>query len=450
MKWDSLFFRIVLVMAALAVLSVAGVLVLDEIERLYGYSPVKVFRGIARAQMDQAISTYERYGPEELAFQLTLWDQALPARHIMLDARGHDLVDQRDYSGKLRFRQTSWVPNLLRGWLGMRSEVLVHVKHPSGKYQFLVIPRGEVETARAPLVAAAVALLLTLVAFSWFLSRTLVRPIQALRDAVREFGSGHLEARFRTRRRDELGDLAGAFNDMANRIEKLLTSERRLLQDVSHELRSPLARLGFAIELARTSSGPHAMLDRIKLESDRMARLVDDLLQMARAENDPLERRLEPVSVHELVERLADECKIEADGRGVELALTSAGAGCLTGDPEQLRRAFENVLRNAIRHAPAGSRVEIALRRTGDELAFTVRDYGRGVPEEHLVEIFRPFWREDAGRGRESGGVGLGLAIAQRAVALHRGRIHARNAAPGLSVTIELPVMPVEISAAVS
>lgn len=264
-------------------------------------------------------------------------------------------------------------------------------------------------------------------------------PLRSLEHAVERFGQGDLSARAEARRQDEFGKLARSFNLMAERIETLLTAERRLLQDVSHELRSPLARLEFAVELARTSPDRNKALDRIKKETERLSTLVSELLQVTRAENDPQSRNICAIALRDLIEDVIGDTTVESEARGVSLHLDATASLELRGDRELLRRAVENVLRNAIRFAPEKSTVDVTLRSQADNAVIAVRDYGPGVPEDSLANLFKPFFRVEADRNRDSGGVGLGLSIAQRAVAIHQGQIHARNAHPGLLVEIELP-----------
>jgi two-component system sensor histidine kinase CpxA len=263
--------------------------------------------------------------------------------------------------------------------------------------------------------------------------------LRRLRRTVERFGRGDLSARTHSTRRDEIGDLSRAFDRMAERTETLLNAERRLLLDVSHELRTPLARLRFAVELARTSTDLEKALGRIRKDVERLATLVDELLQLTRAEGDPSSVTPVLVHLHELLRSLVEDCALEAEMQRCELVLNVDRPATLRGERELLRRAVENVLRNAIRHAPEGTAVRVDLGLGADAVTITVRDHGPGVPEESLEDIFEPFYRLGDDRGRSSGGVGLGLSIARRAVQLHRGRLSARNAAPGLLVTIELP-----------
>jgi len=227
---------------------------------------------------------------------------------------------------------------------------------------------------------------------------------------------------------------------MAERIQTLLTAERRLLQDVSHELRSPLARLSFALELVRKNPASNEAFARVKKEVDRMSQLIGDLLQVTRVEGDPGLRNDEPIEIGAFLREIVEDCSLEAMARGCQILMHDDGERSLRGDRELLRSAFENVLRNAIRYTQAGQQVEVRMSGEAGQVVVAVRDFGPGVPEAELIAIFRPFHRVEQDRNRAGGGgVGLGLAIAQRAVFLHHGQIEARNAQPGLLVEIRLP-----------
>jgi two-component system sensor histidine kinase CpxA len=225
---------------------------------------------------------------------------------------------------------------------------------------------------------------------------------------------------------------------MAERIEGLLKSQRRLLQDISHELRSPLARLGVAVELARGGGDAEIAFNRIEREADRLNVLVGELIQVTRAEGDPAGLSTQPLRLDDLIRVIVDDVHIEAERHHIELDMEVSEAE-MEGNPELLRRAIENIVRNAIRYSPEGGRVQVSLKRAGATYRMAVRDFGAGVPEEALAHIFDPFYRVETDRGRTSGGVGLGLAIAKRAVELHRGTMRASNQRPGLLIEIEMP-----------
>jgi two-component system sensor histidine kinase CpxA len=310
-------------------------------------------------------------------------------------------------------------------------------RRPESRYRFISVVQPWFEPPNIlPYYGAVV---LVIAGMGSILAMHLAAPLRRLRRVVDRFGHGDLSARVGSSRRDEIGELSRSFDEMANRIETLLEAERRLLQDVSHELRSPLTRLDVAVDLASTGDDPWASLSRIKREISRLTVLVNELLQLTRAEGDPSALEIEAVRLDDLLRMLTDDCSLEAEARGCRLELRADDACTVQGERELLHRAVENVVRNADRHAPRGTAVEIELMPRDDCFQIMVRDHGPGVPEAQLGSIFEPFFRVEGHRSRESGGVGLGLAIARRAVGLHRGRISARNANPGLIVTIELP-----------
>ena len=276
-------------------------------------------------------------------------------------------------------------------------------------------------------------------ALCYILARTLTSPLRNMQKTVERFGKGDFSARVKTKRGDEFGQLGRTVDQMADRIDLLMKSQRRLLQDISHELRSPLARLGVAVELARGGGDPATALTRVEREADRLNTLVGELIQVTRAEGDPNGLATESVRLDELVKVILEDVHIEADKR--EIILRPNVTECeMEGSPELLRRAIENIIRNAIRYSPEGTQVDVSLTKTPTVFRISVRDYGEGVPEESLASIFDPFYRVEKDRGRTSGGVGLGLAIAKRAVELHHGSMYASNEHPGLRVEIEFPV----------
>jgi len=309
---------------------------------------------------------------------------------------------------------------------------------------------GELELPGVPLSILALALGVS-AGVCFLLARYLAAPVDRLRLATRQMAAGDLNVRVLPqlrKRQDDLGLLAADLDAMAERLRQLLETKQQLLRDVSHELRSPLARLQLALSLARREqSDAERHLARIACEADRLEQLIARTLKLVRLERPAHALEHVEVDVGELLRGIASDVAIEADAQGCQVTLQAAGNLWVSGDPELLRSAFENVIRNAVRYSPAGARVATEARRGGadgaggEAVQVSVRDSGPGVPEKELGSIFEPFYRVDAAREhRSAGGEGLGLAIAARAVALHGGSIVARNAqGGGLIVTVDLP-----------
>jgi two-component system sensor histidine kinase CpxA len=290
-------------------------------------------------------------------------------------------------------------------------------------------------------------LLLALVvgAFSLLLARYLSSPVGVLRRATQRLSDGDLSARVGgpvNRRRDEIGSLARDFDGMAGRLENLVGSQRRLLRDVSHELRSPLARMTVALQLARDREGARAAeaLDRIERETGRLDDLIGQLLLLERLEARSPDAESVDFDLCDLLNGVVDDASFEASSanRSVEL---EARAPCpMRGHPTLVRSALDNVIRNAVRHTAEGTAVEVAIDIDEEGAEITIRDHGPGVPEGQLESLFEPFSRLTDARERTTGGAGLGLAIARRAVEIHDGTVTARNHSEGgLDVSIYLP-----------
>ena len=269
------------------------------------------------------------------------------------------------------------------------------------------------------------------------------RPIAGLKSAFDAFAEEHVEPEVDpsiTRRRDEIGDLGRHFERMARRLARSIGAQRQLLHDVSHEIRSPLARLSVASELARRRPERTVeALERIDKECQRLDRLIGEVLTLARLENDATARLDDYFDLLELLRVIRDDVAFEADAVGVEVTLQVPDREELVmrGNAELLHRAIENVVRNALQHAGGSRRIEILLEPSGqDQVVLRVRDQGEGLGEEELASLFEPFTR-----GRSSAGFGLGLAIARRAVAVHEGSIRAQKAPEGgVEVRIVLPL----------
>jgi two-component system, OmpR family, sensor histidine kinase CpxA len=290
-------------------------------------------------------------------------------------------------------------------------------------------------------------------ATTFILVLLLVRPIGRLRSAARKLANGELATRVaepdgeeRLFGGDEIQGLVHDFNHMAERLEQLVGAQKMLVRDVSHELRSPLARLSVALELAREEA-PEAMaehLQRIEREAGRLNLLIGQLLRLSSMESTNASTRMELFRLQGLIDDLLPDAEFEAQQRSCTVRVTSHCECMVRGNPELIYRAIENVLRNAIRYSGRESVVELAMhceeRSGGRAVTLDISDRGPGVPESELQHIFRPFYRLDDARERDTGGFGVGLAIADRAVRLHHGEVRAFNRPEGgLVVSLRLP-----------
>ena len=280
--------------------------------------------------------------------------------------------------------------------------------------------------------------------FAWLLAMYFSRPIRDLRSAFEAAASGDLAPRFAHLKAgggDELKDLGRDFDKMSAQLSVLMDGQRRLLHDVSHELRSPLARLQAAIGLAHQqpeSIGPS--LERIERESVRMDKLVGELLTLSRLEAASALPVSEDIAAMELIDEIVDDARFEAEQCGRQIDLSGLAIVTVRGDPNLLWRAIENVVRNAIKHSPEEGTVRIDVSANAQTLDIVVHDRGPGVAAEHLGAIFQPFFRSNAATNNVNGH-GLGLAIAKRVIEAHGGSIVANNReGGGLSVAIALPV----------
>ncbi|KAA9129850.1 HAMP domain-containing protein [Marinihelvus fidelis] len=320
-----------------------------------------------------------------------------------------------------------------------------------GRYELVILRRPPPLSLLEPGVRGVVHRLLLAAVIaaivSFFLARYLARPLESLGRASRQLATGDLSARVGAPlvdRRDEFGLLARDFDDMAMRLERLQAANHRLLRDVSHELRSPLARLRVALELARGRDGQPALaeLDRIELEGDRLEQLVDQVLDLLRESSGavPLERSR--FDLGELLSDLVDVVGYEIPDDRRAISLDLPGELPVDANRELLWRAFENLLRNAIRHTGERGSVTVAARLDGrGGVDVIVADDGPGVPPEQLARIFDPFYRVQEARDRHSGGHGLGLAIAAAAVRRHEGQLQACNREQGgLEMGVHLPL----------
>ncbi len=281
----------------------------------------------------------------------------------------------------------------------------------------------------------------------YLLARSLTAPIRKLQKAARRISNGDYSARvdLLKNRGDEISELSHDFNTMVDKTQSLLQSQKRLLRDISHELRSPLTRLNMALGLTRQKFGEaEPYLLRIEKESERIDELIGQLLTLARFQGDVDNHPKEAVNIQKLVTNIVHDVSFEAETDAKIIEIKHLDDVTILGSEEMLSRALENVIRNGLRYTAAKNSVEIDVRKQGNQAIITVLDHGSGVPDDLLLQIFKPFFRVEESRDRDSGGTGIGLAIAKQAVLMHGGLIEAKNSTPGgLMVLISLPLLTV-------
>ena len=384
-------------------------------------------------QLESARAILQKWGHDSVAQYMRRLDGLFGGSHYLLDGAGKDLVSGVDRSEMLP------TPPAVKSRESRHGYWEITHRSADGRFWFAAEgaqPRWNI-WAFLPyyfLVLGATGIL------CWIAAAGVISPIRRIANSIAQFGQGDLGVRVETDRPDEIGQLGRSFNDMAERMERLITSERRLLSDISHELRSPLARLKFAMKLARTSNDPAAALERIERDVNRIASLVSDIVAINVVEDDPALEEKHEICIRDIIEEVTNDCGVEAQARGCAISVSGQVCGQVLGNPELLRRAVENVVRNAIRYSPEKTAVEVELGEDVHDARITVRDYGPGVPDNVIQRIFDPFFRVEEARNTNGGGSGLGLSIAKRAVCVHRGRIFAENATPGLRVTIVIPL----------
>jgi len=416
-----------------------------------------IWEGLRTTALNDAVAAYEEGGATQLKQYLEGFESAQHVRAYLFDEHAIEV------SGR---PAPDWAIRIATGGPRMPRDGFVIPAPPvqrdsrassDGKHRYTLVlglppgPRVFFGPRGMPVPGLIIAVISSgLVCY--FLSWYLTKPIVRLRAATRQLAAGNLTARSgapTSKRRDEVAGLMRDFDAMAERLERLMKAQSRLLNDISHELRSPLARLNVALGLARQRSGMESadMLERIELEASRLNELIGRILTLARLEDGEQQVPQTPVPLDELVLNIADDAEFEAQARHCHVRTTiPEGDWGVRGNASLLHSAVENVVRNAIRYTQEGTSVQLELTSDegagGPEAVLKVSDSGPGVPPDALAKLFEPFYRLDDARGRQTGGVGLGLAITERAVRFHGGKVSAHNRAEGgLRVEIRLPLI---------
>jgi two-component system, OmpR family, sensor histidine kinase CpxA len=407
---------------------------------------------------DEAAHAYEAEGPQEFEqFERGLVGKS-GVELYLIDGYGKDVLSRSIPSDSLSIVRAARSDGRVLSRYGFRSHSSSYkFTSPSGRpYTLLVRSRLQVgkfldATAGGGLPFFGVVLLMVTL-FCFWLTHHIVAPIQGIQSAARMVAAGDLSVRAPaeiSERHDELADLAADFDAMVGRMSAFVRSQKDLLSTVSHELRSPLTRLIMSLALLRKQSSPESeeLLQRMERDIDRVDTLMGQLLTLSRLETGLSSDARHTVDLSQLLQEVAADGDFEARSCRKSVRLQAEGGIVIEkADQQALRGACENIIRNAIRFTTPGSEVEVTLKTEkmspSSQAVLLVRDYGPGVPEELLQQIFQPFFRvkEPSGDPRANKGTGLGLAIALEAIRQHRGTIVASNANPmGLEVKIMLP-----------
>ena len=414
---------------------------------------------------DNFAGTFDREGLQSYQALLAHGKDVFPWDVYLFDAQGSEVsaksvppLIREAFDRSFASKQTEIVGS------GPARAVGQWVRSESGREYVLVLHLkqrgpGPAPFLRAPSQVQLLRLLLIILiigAICLWITRHITKPIFELREAANRLASGRLDARVgpsSTGRVDELGDLSRDFNHMAQQLESLIASRQHLIGDISHELRSPLARLSVALGIAQRSAHPETLpaLNRIERESLRLNELISEILRLARIEGGVERISQDDLDLQQLVREIADDANFEASSRNRSVRVDATFPCTMRGNWELLRSAIENVVRNAIYYTPEGTEVLVTLQPgpTPGEAILRVRDHGPGVPPSDLRTIFEPFYRIGNARERSSGGTGLGLSISDRTIRSHGGSVQARNATDGgLIVEMAFPVHSGPASAA--
>lgn len=394
-------------------------------------------------------------GREALTRWLREQPRQIPIRILVVDQAGDELLGRELSPHSKRIlnryarRRHDWSPQRRDRPNLREARPLNRLRGPDGSvYVLLAEPKRDLLQQWIGLRAGPAFLILAIIVsglVSWALARAITRPVRSFRDATVAIASGQLDTRVATSmrtRRDEIGLLAHDLDAMAERLEESAERRRELTRNVSHELRSPLARLRVALELARRDAGDRPEFTRIDAETERLDEMIGQLLRYSRV--DEAAGEMELVDLRDLLERVVEDANFECRAGGLESISVRMDDGeplHVRAHPATLVSLFENLLRNAIRHAPEESTVRVAIARDDDEVVVRVEDRGNGVPEADLERIFQPFYRSPAALAEGKPGTGLGLAIAARAAETHGGGIRAENLPDGgFAISVRLPL----------
>jgi signal transduction histidine kinase len=431
---------------------IAIVLLGSRLTGMRQISAPNMYATVAPILAAEAVKTYESGGAEAFARFSQSNGHPNERQLFLLDGFYKDVLSRPLSDDGLRVAQAAKNGQLVI----FRAHIAAYkfVSSSGRPYILMLFLRSDLGQIRDALLGEglpfSISLILLVTLLCLGLAYHIASPIHSIQSTARRVAQGDLKARvpsFVSRRFDELAALAKDFDSMVHRLDSLIQTQKKLLNSVSHELRSPLARINLSLALLRTrfSADSDDLFQRLDRDVERIDLLMGQLLTLSRLEAGFSSAEREDVDFAQLVEEVAADGNFEAQALGKSVSLQTTGSIVLPdADPHALRSAFENIIRNAVRFTPPGGDVQIVLeidRSAPEPLALlSVRDNGPGVPEDSLQAIFQPFYRIN-GDAAATGGNGLGLAIASEAIRLHGGTIRAQNLQPtGLEIIIQLPV----------
>ena len=431
---------------------IAIVLLGSRLTAMRQVSTPNMYATVAPIVASEAVKAYESGGPEAFARFSQGSGHSNERQLFLLDGSYKDVLSRPLSDDGLRVARTAKDGQLVV----FRARIAAYKFVSSSGHPYILMlflksnlrQIGEILWGEGLPFSISLLLLVTLLCLG--LAYHIASPIHSIQVTARKVAQGDLKARVPSsvsRRHDEVAALAKDFDSMVSRLDSLIQTQKKLLNSVSHELRSPLARINISLALLRNRSSADSddLFQRLDRDVERIDLLMGQLLTLSRLESGFSSGEREDVDFSQIVEEVAADADFEAQALGKSVSFQTTGSIILQkADPHALRSACENIIRNAVRFTQPGSDVQVVLevdRGAPEPLAsLSVRDHGPGVPEDSLQAIFQPFYRitRDA---EATGGNGLGLAIASEAIRLHRGTIRAENLRPtGLQIIIQLPI----------
>lgn len=449
-----LFWKIILIFWLTTIATIfANILITREI--VQNEFKVEQVREKMQLLAPEAVNIYEQDGAKALKQWYRQQARRDGIRVVLLDQQNRPLVPHKrkkffhddDHDGRHDHDEDDDPLPLRSHLLSLADQ---QISSPSGQsYVLRILPSRYIQSRFNPEALHGYRLLasfLIILLGSLWIARSIAKPIRVLHQASLDISEGKLDMRVSPhvgKRKDELGQLANAFDQMADKISDLLNSQQQLFRDISHEIRTPLTRQKLAIELARSAEDPKSLLDKIEHQNQCIEDMINQLLTLMQTNNQALQLN-DKIKLADLLDNIIDNAELELASKQISVSRDWQGDTSVMGDTSLLMRALENLLINAIKYSPESSHLAVQIEEQDQQVRFILCDEGPGIPEEELAFILKPFYRADKSRNRGTGGFGLGLAISSQIVRKHGGDIRLVNRIPkGLRVEVSLPKAPV-------